>query len=207
MLKKIIMTIVNTVSVIIIVAALIILMVVLMTKPGSTPNIGGYMALRVMTGSMAPTYAMDTLIIVRQTDPSIIKEGDVISFYSSDPALDGAVNTHRVVSVEKVGDGYRFITKGDANNVVDQYDVDSRYLLGKVVASSLFVGKLVRLVSNPLIFVPVILIPLAIILISNLVHTVKYAKTIAREEEEAAVNEAIQMIMEKRRKQDKPEDK
>lgn len=207
MFKKIVMTIVNTVSVIIIVAALIILMVVLMTKPGSTPSIGGYMALRVTTGSMAPTYDVDTLIIVRQIDPSMIKEGDVISFYSSDPALDGAVNTHRVVSVEKVGDGYRFVTKGDANNVVDQYDVDSRYLLGKVVASSLFVGKLVRLVSNPLIFVPVILIPLAIILISNLVHTVKYAKNIAREEEEAAVNEAIQIIREKRRKEDNPEDK
>ena len=57
----------------------------------------------------------------------------MISFYSSDPALSGAVNTHRVVSIEADGNNYRYITKGDANNVVDRYGVDSRDLLGKVV--------------------------------------------------------------------------
>lgn len=45
--------------------------------------------------------------------------------------------------------------------------------------------------TNPLIFIPVILIPLAIILISNVVHTVKLAGKIAKDEEEAAVREAI----------------
>ena len=119
--------------------------------------------------------------IVKQTAPASIHENDVISFYSSDPALSGAVNT----------------TKGDANNVVDRYDVDSRDLLGRVVWSSLILGKIVRLVSNPLIFVPIILVPLAIILIANLVKTVSYARKIAKDEEEAAVKEAIQYIREK----------
>ena len=58
-------------------------------------------------------------------------------------------------------------------------------------------GKIVRLVSNPLIFVPIILVPLAIILIANLVKTVSYARKIAKDEEEAAVKEAIQYIREK----------
>lgn len=134
---------------------------------------------------------------VKQTDPSAIKENDVISFYSSDPALSGAVNTHRVVSIETDGNNYRYITKGDANNAVDRYDVDSRDLLGRVVWSSLILGKIVRLVSNPLIFVPIILVPLAIILIANLVKTVSYARKIAKDEEEAAIKEAIQYIREK----------
>lgn len=43
---------------------------------------------------------------VKQTDPSAIKENDVISFYSSDPALSGAVNTHRVVSIDLDRDGW-----------------------------------------------------------------------------------------------------
>ena len=135
--------------------------------------------------------------IVKQTDPSAIKENDVISFYSSDPALSGAVNTHRVVSIETDGNNYRYITKGDVNNVVDRYDVDSRDLLGKVVWSSLILGKIVRLVSNQLIFVPIILFPLAIILRANLVKTVAYARKIAKDEEEAAVKEVIQYIREK----------
>ena len=178
-----------------------VLIIVLMTKPGKTPNIGGYMALRITTGSMTPTYGVDTLIFVKETDPSEIKVDDVISFYSSDPALDGAVNTHRVVSIEKTDRGYSYVTKGDANNVVDNYDVDSKYLLGKVVGSSLALGKLVRLISNPLIFIPIILIPLAIILISNLVHTIKYAKKIAAEEEQAAIEEAINIIKDKQNKE------
>ena len=128
--------------------------------------------------------------IVKQTDPASIHENDVISFYSSDPALSGAVNTHRVVSIETDGNNYRYITKGDANNVVDRYDVDSRDLLGKVVWSSLILGKIVRLVSN-------LLVPLAIILIANLVKTVSYARKIAKDEEEAAIKEAIQYIREK----------
>lgn len=199
MLKKVLLGIVNTISIIVICAAVLVLIAVLMTSPGKTPNIAGFMALRVTTGSMAPTYKTDTLIIVKETSPGLIKEGDVISFYSSDPALDGAVNTHRVVSITKVSDGYTFVTKGDANNVVDQYDVHSKYLLGKVVASSLFVGKLVRLVSNPLVFIPMILIPLVIILVSNLVHMVRCAKDIAREEEEAAVREALDIINSKKK--------
>lgn len=81
--------------------------------------------------------------------------------------------------------------------MVDRYDVDSRDLLGRVVWSSLILGKIVRLVSNPLIFVPIILVPLAIILIANLVKTVSYARKIAKDEEEAAVKEAIQYIREK----------
>ncbi len=87
--------------------------------------------LRVTTGSMAPTYEVDTLIVVKKTDPAEIREGDVISFYSLDPALDGAVNTHRV-SVEKEGGRPYHQTK----DVADAYDVQSEYLVGKVILAS-----------------------------------------------------------------------
>lgn len=164
------------------------------TEPGKPPNIFGFTMLRITTGSMEPTYATDTLLVVKKTDPKEIMEGDVISFYSTDPALEGAVNTHRVVSISQDGDSYIYTTKGDANNAADLYDAQSRYLIGKVIWSSLFLGKLSRLAANPLIFIPLILIPLAAILITNLVHTVRLAKTIAKEEEEAAVKEAIQAL-------------
>lgn len=88
-----------------------------------------------------PTYDVDTMILVQETDPSQIREGDVISFYSSDPMLDGAVNTHRVVRIEKDGGQYVYTTKGDGNNVEDPYDVKSEYLVGKVIWSSVILGK------------------------------------------------------------------
>ena len=200
MIKKIFLTLINTISVLIIAAAVVILCLVVFTKQGEVPNIGGYTVFRITTGSMKPSYDTDTLILVKKTDPSEIQVGNVISFYSSDPALDGAVNTHRVTKIEQDGTEWKYTTKGDANNVPDQYGTDSEALIGKVVASSLILGKLARLVSNPLIFIPVILIPLAVILISNMISTVRLAGKIARDEEEAAVREAIRQIQEQKQK-------
>ena len=107
------------------------------------------------------------------------------------------MNTHRVVEILEEEQGRVFVTKGDNNNVTDAYNVESEYLIGKVVASSIVIGKISRLVANPLIFIPIILIPLALILISNLVGTVHMAKKIAKEEEEEAIREAIRKIKEK----------
>lgn len=198
-IKKIIYGIVNLFSVLIIAAAVFVLCTVVFTKSGDAPTVFGYTALRVTTGSMKPTYDVDTMIIVKKVDPQEIKENDVISFYSQDPSLDGAVNTHRVVSIKEENGKCSFVTKGDNNNVVDAYDVESQYLIGRVVASSKVIGKVSRLVANPLIFIPIILIPLAVILISNLLGTIHMAKRIAREEEEAAVREAVRQIKEQKK--------
>lgn len=203
MIKKILFGIINILSVLTIVAAVFVLCTVIFTRSGDAPSVLGYTALRVTTGSMAPTYDVDTLIIVEKTAPSQIKENDVISFYSQDPALDGAVNTHRVVEIKQENNKIFFVTKGDNNNVVDSYEVSDEYLIGKVIASSKKLGKLSRLVANPLIFIPIILIPLLIILISNLFETFHMAKQIAKEEEEAAVEEAIRKIKARQKKQEK----
>ena len=198
MVKKVIFALINFLSMAIIAAAVAVLCVVLMTKPGKAPSVLGYTVLRVTTGSMAPTYEVDTLIVVKKTDPAEIREGDVISFYSSDPMLDGAVNTHRVVRIEKDGGQYVYTTKGDGNNVEDPYDVKSEYLVGKVIWSSVILGKISRLVSNPLIFIPVILVPLAVILLSNFFQTISLARKIAKEEEEAAIREAVEQFRKKK---------
>lgn len=200
MIKKFFLTLTNIISVLLIAASVVILCLVVFTKQGETPSLGGYTVFRITTGSMKPSYDTDTLILVKKTDPSEIQVGDVISFYSADPALDGAVNTHRVTETEQDGTKWRYTTKGDANNVPDQYGTDSDALIGKVVASSLLLGKLARLVSNPLVFIPVILIPLALILINNLVRTIRLAGKIARDEEEAALREAIRQIQEEKQK-------
>ena len=76
---------------------------------GGSGSPGGYTVFRITTGSMRPAYDTDTLILVKKTDPAEIKVGDVISFYSADPALDGAVNTHRVIAVEQDGTEWKYI--------------------------------------------------------------------------------------------------
>ena len=198
MLKRIIYGIINFISVAIIAAAVAVLIIVLLTKPGKPPSIGGFTLLRITTGSMAPTYEIDTLLLVQKTEPSSIRKGDVISFYSSDPVLDGAVNTHRVTEIQKNGEQYVYTTRGDGNNIEDPYPVESGQLVGKVIWSSVILGKIARLVSNPLIFIPVILVPLAIILLGNFFQTIALARKIAKEEEEKAIREAIDQLRKSR---------
>ena len=200
MIQKIILHLVNLVSVITIAAAVVVLCIVLLTRPGEAPSIAGYTLFRITTGSMEPTYPVDTLILVKKTDPSRIQTGDVISFYSSDPALDGAVNTHRVTGVQTDGTYWSYKTKGDANNVEDTYGTGETELIGKVTGSSLFLGKLARLIVNPLLFIPVILIPLAVMLVGNTIKTVKLAKQIAEDEEKRAIEEALQEIRQEKEK-------
>lgn len=200
MIQKIILHLVNLVSVITIAAAVVVLCIVLLTRPGEAPSIAGYTLFRITTGSMEPTYPVDTLILVKKTDPSRIQTGDVISFYSSDPALDGAVNTHRVTGVQTDGTHWSYKTKGDANNIEDAYSTSETALIGKVTGSSLFLGKLARLIVNPLLFIPVILIPLAVMLVGNTIKTVKLAKQIAEDEEKRAIEEALQEIRKEKEK-------
>lgn len=202
-MKKVWITLVNIISIGIIISAIFILFLVIMTAPGKVPQIGGYTVLRVVTGSMAPTLGTDTLIVVQKTEPAEVKEGDIISFYSSDPALEGAVNTHRVLSIREESGVYYYTTKGDANNVADPYEASSVYLIGTVCFSSYVMGKLARLLANPLIFIPVILIPLAVILICDIARTIKIARRIAKEEEEEAVREAIRQIQEGKKEEKK----
>lgn len=202
MIKKACLTLLNVLSVLSIIASIYVLFVVVMTKAGEAPSIGGYTVLRVTTGSMEPAYKIDTLLLVKKTDPADIEEGDVISFYSSDPMLEGAVNTHRVVGIRREGNHIIYTTQGDANGVPDSYEAFDTYLIGKVVGSSLVLGKVARLSSNPLIFVPIILVPMALILISNLVRTISLASKIAKDEEEQAIREMLQQLQEKKKEQE-----
>ena len=198
MLKKIVLTFFNILSVAIILCSIIILLTVVMTKKGEAPNILGYSLFRVMTGSMEPTIPTDSLIVVKRVGPSELQEGDVISFYSRDPSLRGEVNTHRITGIAENAGKKLFSTKGDANNVEDRYATQEEDLIGKVVYSSRIMGKIVRLLSNPLIFVPLIILPLVILLGQSLWESVSLAKKLAREEEEAAVREAVEAIRKKR---------
>lgn len=198
MIKKILYYAVNALSVIIIAAALAVLLSVVLTRQGETPNIMGYSVFRVVTGSMKPEINENDLIVVKETDASEIKTGDVISFRSADPSLGGAVNTHRVVQITQESGSYLFTTKGDANLIEDPYPVGQDDLIGVVVFTSAFLGALSRLVSNPLVFIPLILVPLLLILLTNMVKTIKLARTAAEEEEARAITEAIEEA--KRRK-------
>lgn len=201
MVKNVFIKIINILSIFIIGAAVLILLNVVMTKSGDIPNVMGYSLFRVMTGSMEPTIPTNSVIVTHAVEASEIEVGDVISYYSKDPTLAGAVNTHRVVDIYEEEGTVFYQTRGDANNADDLYPPTANEIIGEVVFSSYLLGIVVRLISNPLVFFPLIVIPLLVLLILNLIKSYRTAANIARQEEEQAIREAIEAV---RRKADIP---
>ena len=188
----------NAAAIGLILVSVFVLLSVVLTPAGQVPQVLGYSVFRVMTGSMEPEIRSDSLLVVKKTPPEEIAPGDVISFFSPDPALEGAVNTHRVVRIEEENGEIRFITKGDANLIEDTYPVEESALVGKAVFKSYGLGKAVSLLSNPLVFGIIILLPLLVILLMNLYRAVRIAADIAKKEEEEAVRKALEEIKAKR---------
>ena len=198
MVQKIITKIINILSVLIIAVAVLVLVNVMMTKSGDVPDVMGYSLFRVMTGSMEPAIPANSVIITHEVDPDEIKVGDVIAYFSKDPTLNGAVNTHRVVEICEEEGPVFYQTRGDANNANDLYPPTANEIIGVVVFSSHFLGTLVRLIANPLVFFPLILLPLLVLLVLNLVKTYRMAADMARQEEEQAVRELVEAARKKK---------
>lgn len=187
-------SIINLCAILLIVGSLFVLLTVVMTPSGQVPQVMGFSILRVLTGSMEPAIPEGSMLLIRKTDPAALAEGDVVSFVSPDPALEGALNTHRIVRIEEENGKLRFFTKGDANMIEDQQPVEEHRVVGKVIFTSPQLGKLVRLVSNPLVFALAILLPLAVMLIANLVGALRSAASLARKEEEEAIRQALEAM-------------
>ena len=111
-------------------AALAVLTVYIMAcnLRGEVASVFGVSVVKVVTGSMEPSIHVGDYIILKQTEPENLQEGDVICFYSMDSAIYGKPNTHRIVSV--LDDG-SFVTKGDANPINDRVTVAPETIIGK----------------------------------------------------------------------------
>lgn len=194
MKSKWVFSLINIAAVCLIAMSIFVLLTVVLTPAGQVPQVMGFSVLRVLTGSMKPEIPEDSMLLIQKADAASLQVGDVISFFSPDPSLNGALNTHRIVGIAEVDGSLQFTTKGDANLIEDQYPVDESRVVGKVLFVSTRLGKLLRLISNPLVFGLAVLLPLVLILVGNLVSALKSAARLAKEEEEAAVRQALEEL-------------
>lgn len=194
---------INIAAICLIAMSIFVLLTVVLTPAGQIPQVMGFSVLRVLTGSMKPEIPADSMLLVQKADAASLQVGDVISFFSPDPSLNGALNTHRIVDIAEADGSLQFTTKGDANLIEDQYPVDEGRVVGKVIFVSTRLGKLLRLISNPLVFGLAVLVPLVLILVGNLVSALKSAARLAKEEEEAAVRQALEELKAKQNAEEK----
>ena len=120
-----------------IVTALIFLSIVRILSAkakGEVPYFFGYAVMNIVSGSMGDTIPEGSYILIEKTDPSEIRKGDIICFYSDDPAIRGYPNTHTVIEDPIQGEnGLEFVTKGDANPTKDDATAKGEKLIGRHV--------------------------------------------------------------------------
>lgn len=92
------------------------------------PKIVGYEIYGVLSGSMEPVYSVGGVVYVKRMDPDIVMVGDTITFHIE--SNDKVVASHRVIQINH--EEQTFITKGDANEVVDAEPVSFNRLIGRV---------------------------------------------------------------------------
>ena len=101
---------------------------------GEVPYFFGYSVMNIVSGSMEDTIPEGSYILIKKTDPSEIRKGDIICFYSDEPAIKGYPNTHTVIEEPIHGEnGLEFVTKGDANPSKDDETAKADKLIGKHV--------------------------------------------------------------------------
>lgn len=137
----------------------------------------GFRFYYVATDSMAPTIQPGSLVLVREQPADTLEVGDIITFFSTDPAIYGLPNTHRIQAVEETPQGRRFITQGDHNPRPDDYTVPAENVIGRVIAHTQPITPLATFfrfaVTKQGFFVCVVmpLLVISMMVLNNFIHT------------------------------------
>lgn len=86
------------------------------------PSFFGHKPLVVISGSMEPILQVGGILYYHEQDINDFNIGDIVVYEAKDHII-----SHRIVDITDTG----FITKGDANDVVDSTEINYSRVLGK----------------------------------------------------------------------------
>lgn len=145
--------IVNVISILLMLLILCAALALFTAKLNNKPVfLFGRAAVWILTPSMEPDIPAGSYILIKRVEAADVAVGDVIMFYSDDPALGGAFNTHRVTEI--IGDHEAFVTKGDNNPTADPVPAAGDKVVGQYVRNMplmTLLGRLFRSVAGLII--------------------------------------------------------
>lgn len=116
------------------------------TDQNPRKSVFGYRFYEALSDSMSPEIRKGDMVILKMTDPSDIRDGDIITYTVDD--IGAVTVTHRVLRTTTDSSGNPvFITKGDANQLEDG-EIDGSRVIGKVVHCIPAIGFLISLIRQ-----------------------------------------------------------
>lgn len=129
----------------------ILVIVVLQKFTDNRISIGNIYMFQVASASMVPEYKVGDVIVVKKTDPSLLKIGDDITYHGDNYEFNGLTITHRIVSTRKENNLHYFTTKGIANLVEDP-EINENNVYGKVIYHTILFSFFGRLMTNIVLY-------------------------------------------------------
>lgn len=158
--KKNVQLIKNIINVIIVILIYNIILVLISCMNKIEPIfIFGLRAYKITTSSMEPTIKTGDIIIIKKENENNLKKDDIITFYQK-----GENITHRILEINENGNRKEYITKGDNNKLKDTNRITYEDINGKFVVKIPYLGKIMEIFENKIIFLFIVLLSLLLYL-------------------------------------------
>lgn len=142
-----------------------------------SPLFGAYV---IISNSMIPHINVYDAVVTVRAKEKQIQIDDIITFLSKEIETAGTPITHRVIGIVHDPDnqnkviGYR--TKGDHNNTADFALIAPNEVIGKVFLRIPMIGYLQLIMTKPIGWISIIVIPCLLIIVSDIFKLFKNTK-------------------------------
>ena len=209
-MKKVVCIVINVILWLFVVfAALTTVVVFTGTSNNGVGNLFGYMPFSIQTQSMEPTIKAGDVVIGKEVDFNTLKEGDIITYWTTVDEQK-ILNTHRITKVISNGKGSvpSFKTKGDNNQIEDEYTVAAADIVAKYNSKISGLGKAVDFLETQKGFFICIVLPLILFFLYQLYHFIKVIVTVkqenaglSKEDEEELKKKAVEEYLAKQKEE------
>ena len=188
--------------VVIIAAAMMIFTVISVnTFNRADRDIFGFKAFIVLSDSMSKTdFEAGDLVLIKETDPTKLEAGDIITYRSQNSHNYGENVTHKIRSRTVTPEGEPgFITYGTTTDTDDEAIVTYPYIQGKYVMALPNVGTFFTFLRTPQGYVLFILLPFLMLIIYQGLNCVKAFRSYKSEQLQQLQKEKEAIAAERRR--------
>ena len=146
----------------------------------------GYKAFIVLSDSMSKTdFNAGDLVLVKEVDPSTLKEGDIISYTSQNTSNYGETVTHKIRKLTKDATGNPgFITYGTTTDTDDETIVTYPYVLGKYSTHIPKVGTFFQFLKTTPGYIICIFVPFLLLIIVEGIRCIRLFRKYKSEQNE-----------------------
>ncbi len=165
----------------------------------SDRNLFGYKAFIVLSDSMKATdFDAGDLVLVKEVDPSTLKEGDIISYTSQNTSNFGETVTHKIRMITTDQNGQPgFITYGTTTNTDDETVVTYDYVLGKYQTRLKGVGSFFQFLKTTPGYICCIFVPFALFILVQGINCIRLFKRYKMEQYKEIEDERTKLEQER----------